>query len=49
MQALLSQLKSQSFFSENLFDTIEIFEKFNVEIRYPDAEVTPTKEEAAEA
>ena len=46
LHSLLALLEDQTFFSSKLYDAIDIFEKFYVEIRYPDADVFPTREEA---
>lgn len=46
LHSLLSLLEDQPFFTSKLYDAIDVFEKFNVEIRYPDADIFPTKKEA---
>ena len=46
LNKLLSMIEIRPEFSASLYDTIELFEKFAVEVRYPDGEVIPTFEEA---
>lgn len=46
LHALLVLLEDQPTFTTKLYDAIDVFEKFSVEIRYPDADVVITREEA---
>ena len=45
---LLSLIEDRDEFSAKLYDLVQVFDKFNVEVRYPDNESIPTKEELLE-
>lgn len=45
---LLTVIEDREEFSARLYDLVQIFDKFNVEVRYPDNESIPTKDELLE-
>lgn len=45
---LLALIEDREEFSARLYDLVQIFDKFNVEVRYPDNESIPTKDELLE-
>lgn len=49
LNKLLSFFENENWFNAGFYDDIQIFEKFNVEVRYPDGEVIPDHEETRHA
>lgn len=45
---LLTLIENREEFSANLYELVVVFDKFNVEVRYPDSESIPNKEELLE-
>lgn len=45
---LLALIENREEFSASLYELVVVFDKFNVEVRYPDSESIPNKEELLE-